>query len=85
MTDPKPTDEDVARARKTICWAGSGLEIFRHKLALEFARVRTEEREACAEVADDEVGEPMRGDHHNGGADVARRRVAEKIRARGGK
>jgi hypothetical protein len=83
MSDAKPTDDDRRRARLTVCWAGSGLEIFTARLATEFARVRLEEREACAQVADDEVGEPLpMGGHDDGSGNVARRIVARKIRGR---
>ena len=55
MTDPNPSTEDVERARKfaeeerlpSILMLSE-----RHRLALEFASVRAEERERCARLMD---------------------------------
>lgn len=59
----KPTDEDVKRARKMCAWAASGLEIFRHKLACEFALVReTAERGADKIMAERDDREEQVGD-----------------------
>lgn len=48
----EPTDDDRKRARKMMCWAGAGLEIFQAKLATEFATTRAEGHEQAAKLCE---------------------------------
>jgi hypothetical protein len=58
MTDPTPTPEDADRAAGCIdsnmffVGIGRGWRDVRNDLAAEFARVRSEQREACAKLVE---------------------------------
>ena len=54
MPDPTPTEEDMSRVRR-FCYENAidyGDSIIEEPLALEFAQIRAEEREACAKLCD---------------------------------
>jgi len=83
MTDPTPTPEDQARATAFLERSRGFTE--RGKLIAltrEFARTRSEEREACAKVCDDAVREHAEKGHW-GNLIPGAVHCAAKIRARG--
>ena len=54
MPDPTPSEEDIDRA-SVFCRENAidyGDSVIEDPLALEFARIRAEEREACAKLCD---------------------------------